>query len=62
MLEFHTVTITYHDGATEEVKISRQHTADGVLHLFMQTGEMAAEEHVGSWPLTSIRKWRRDRA
>jgi hypothetical protein len=58
MIEFTDVTITYLDGTAEVVTHStRQHVADGVLHLFKKNGSYAAEEHLGSWPLTSVKKW-----
>ncbi len=58
--EIYTVTITYSDGTSEQVKACRQHIADGVLHLFYKSGPgVAVEDHVGSWSLAAIRSWRR---
>lgn len=61
--EIFTVTIAYPDGSTEQVRASRQHVADGVLHLFYKGGPgIAVEDHVGSWSLAAIRSWRRNPA
>lgn len=59
-IEFTNVTIEYLDGTEEEVKhATRQLVADGVLHLFKRNGEYVEEEHLGSWPLGSVKKWTR---
>lgn len=59
-IEFVDVDIVFLDGSTESVTYTtRQHVADGVLHLFKRNGEYAEEEHVGSWPLGAIKKWTR---
>jgi len=54
------VVIEFLDGTSEKVELStRQHIAEGVLHLFKKNGEYAEEEHLGSWPLSVIKKWQR---
>jgi hypothetical protein len=54
------VTVEFLDG-TDEVHtwVTRQHIGEGCLHLFSQTGQMAPEKHLGSYPLVSIKKWTR---
>ena len=54
------ITVDFLDGTVEyHTWVTRQHIADGCLHLFTKSGEMCAEEHVASYPLTSIKKWKR---
>jgi hypothetical protein len=53
-----TITIENLDGTTEHVEdITRTHVAGGVLHLFRRWSFEHREEHAGSYPLESIRKW-----
>jgi hypothetical protein len=60
VITFTTVDIEFLDGSTEQVRsVTRQHIADGVLHLFNRNGEYVEEKHLGSWPLTAIKKWKR---
>lgn len=58
---FFTVIIDFHDGTSETVEsVTHEYvTSEGVLKLFNKNGEMAPEIHLGSWPLTGIKKWRR---
>jgi len=54
------VTVEFLDGTNEiHTWVTRQAITDGCLHLFTKSGEMCAEEHVASYPLTSIKKWTR---
>lgn len=54
------VTVLLLDGDEETYTwVTRQHVAEGVLHLFSQSGEGVHEEHLASYPLTSIKKWTR---
>lgn len=54
-----TVTIENLDGTAETVEhITRIHIQDGaVLHLFRRWSFDHREEHAGSYPLVSIRRW-----
>lgn len=57
---YHPVTVTIEnlDGTTENVEhVTRVHVADGVLWLFRRWSFDHREEHAGSYPLASIRKW-----
>ncbi len=50
------------DGTTHRVEpVSREQVADGVLSLFERQNEYDDEIHLGSWPLTVVRTWRRSR-
>lgn len=61
-MEFVDTTIEFSDGSTETVAfVTRQVVVEGCLHLFKKNGAMAEEEHLGSYPLTSIKKWQRRR-
>lgn len=54
------VRIQFLDGTDEEFTwVTRERVADGVLHLFSKQGEYADEEHLGSYPLATIKSWRR---
>lgn len=56
-----TVTIENLDGTTETVEdITRVHVEDEVLHLFRRWSFDHREEHAGSYPMASIRKWTED--
>lgn len=60
--EIYEYTIAYiaGNGPPEQVTATRQHIADGVLHLFYKSGPgLFDEQHAGSWPLSSIRSWKR---
>ena len=53
-------TICGTDDRVEHVQnVTREHLDLGVLSLYQQNGEMAPEEHLGSWPLVNIRSWQR---
>lgn len=57
------IEYTQGNGPPEKVVATRGVISDGVLHLFYRSGPGVAEEdHVGTWPLTSIRKWKRTRS
>lgn len=61
MSEFFTVTIDFRDGTTEEITyVSREITKEGVLCLYQLNNQITrTEEHLGSWPLDTIKKWKR---
>ena len=61
MYERMTVVIEFLDGTQERVEnVTRQESANGnVLHLFCRWSFEHDEEHLGSWPLASIKKWQR---
>lgn len=61
MSYFATVKIDFHDGTQETVEsVTRSHISDETLHLFCKNGAMAEEEHLGSWPLVGVKKWKRE--
>lgn len=51
------IEITYRDNTIEVVKASKDVVNDGVLHIYYKAGSYVPEEHMGSWPLTGIKKW-----
>jgi len=57
------VEVTHLDGTVEHADGDDIHVRDGVLHVWNRhynTGHSwMADVHVGSWPLASIRRWRR---
>jgi hypothetical protein len=57
------VEITHLDGQVEYAEGDDIHVRDGVLHVWNRhynTGaSFLADVHAGSWPLASIRRWRR---
>lgn len=58
-LEFFTVEIEFMDGTQETVHATFASTHDDQLHVRYKGGEMAPTEHIGSYPLVNIKKWRR---
>lgn len=60
MIIFWTVTIDFTRGSSETHEwITDVYTRDGQLHLFKQNGDYAPKEHIGSFPLMHIKKWKR---
>ena len=53
------VEITHLDASVETVIGTLTRIHDGVLHVHRDHGTAtSSREHVGSWPLVSIRSWR----
>lgn len=52
--------ITYLDGSTQIIKnVTNLRLYENCLHLSQRSSFGLFEEHLGSWPLTSIRKWKK---
>lgn len=62
-MDYFDAVIEYPDGTTETIEYAnQQHVEDGVLTLWQRDPYGPFRKHLGSWPLTSIKKWeRRDR-
>lgn len=56
---FQIITVEFPDGSSEEHTITRWVVADGVLHLFHQSGDGCDEEHIGSYPIVNVHRWTR---
>lgn len=55
----YTIDLLGGNGPPITVTATRQHIGEGALHLFTRSGPGTNEVHAGSWPLTSIRSWKR---
>jgi len=53
-----TITFVDKDIPDDSIDITRVHISDGALHLFHKNGPGAFEEHAGSYPLSSILRWK----
>lgn len=60
MMDAWSVSVEFMDNGEEiHTWVTRWTVSDGVLHLFSRSGRMVPEEHVASYPLVNIRKWKR---
>lgn len=59
MSQTFSVEISYHDGTSEVVPMCEVLKDDqGSLRLYRYRSFSGGREHLGSWPLASIRKWK----
>lgn len=55
------VTIEFLDGTTETVKSANELRIfpNGVLNIWRDRPHSGGQDHLGSWPLTAIKRWTR---
>lgn len=59
-MRYFSIDIEHLDGTTEIVEYANeQDVNDGVLTLWQRDPHGPFREHLGSWPLSSIKKWTR---